>query len=60
MNAIKTLEKIGQSVSKKQFSTTEEMLNSLNIDNEIIPQLKNCSIELICNIHPEDDEEITA
>lgn len=57
MLAIKTLEKIGQSVSKKHFATAEEMLDNLNIDNKIIPQLKECSIELVCGIHPEDDDD---
>jgi hypothetical protein len=57
MEAIRILEKIGQSVSKKHFSTTEDMLDSLNIDNQIIPELKKCSIELVCVIRPEDDDE---
>jgi hypothetical protein len=59
MDTIRTLEKIGQSISKKHFVTTEDMLDSLNIDNKIIPQLKKCSIELICIIRPEDDDDST-
>jgi hypothetical protein len=56
MNAIKALEKIGQSTSKKHFATTEDMLDSLNIDNKILPELKKCSTEFICSVHPEDDK----
>jgi hypothetical protein len=57
MDAIRTLEKLGQSISKKHFASTEDMLDSLNIDNKIIPKLKKHSIELICTIRPEDDDE---
>lgn len=58
MNAmIKTLEEIGQSVSLKQFDNSVELLNSLNVSDSIIQNLQKHTIEYVCVIMPEDDDD---
>ena len=58
MNAmIKTLEDIGQSVSLKQFDNPLQLLNSVKVSDNIIKELQKHTIEYVCAIAPEDDEE---
>ncbi len=58
MNAmIKTLEDIGQSVSLKQFDNPLELLNSLNVSRGLINKLQKHTIEYVCLVVPEDDDD---
>lgn len=58
MNAmIKTLENIGQSVSLKQFDDSQELLNSMKVPDSILKDLQKHTIEYVCAIMPEDDED---
>lgn len=57
--SIKNLEDIGQSASIKQFTTTEDMLKSMQIgeDEGLNKELLNENLEFMCILFPEDDSE---
>ena len=58
MNAmIKILEDIGQSVSLKQFDNPLQLLNSVNVSDNIIEDLRKHTIEYVCAVMPEDDDD---
>ena len=57
MNVINVLEKIGQTASKKQYKSSEDMLNSLEISHELIKTIQEKSLEFVCGILPEDDDD---
>lgn len=58
MNAlIKTLEQMGQSVSVKEFDSASEMLKSNNVSESIVQKLQKHTIEYVCLVMPEDDDD---
>lgn len=56
-SAVKLLEEIGQSASLKDYENIQDMLQSLNINSEIMQQLESDKQEYVCGLFPEDDEE---
>jgi len=53
---IKALEAIGQTVSVKQYHSSQEMMKHLNMENNILDQLEKAEIDYVCQQEPGDDE----
>jgi hypothetical protein len=56
MNIVKALENIGENTTMNQHDSLEELLSGINIQKEIISNIQLVNSDLICGMHPEDDD----